>query len=138
MAVLAQAEPKLLRERWQTLGIDPDFAPLRGPETGLIAVRGQMGGGGGPFTLGEATATRASVRLADGSVGHAVMLGRDTKKATLAAVIDALALDPDMSARIDSEIMAPLRSDIEARNAERAAQAAATRVDFFTLVRGED
>ena len=137
-AVLAEADPASLDERWRALGLDPEFTMLRGPETGLVAIRGRMGGGGGPFALGEATVTRASVRLATGAVGHAIMLGRDTKKATLVAVIDALALDPETSARIDSEIIEPLRADIANGDAERAAHAAATRVDFFTLVRGED
>ena len=138
MAVLAQSDAAALAECWVALDIDPQFAFLRGPETGLIALRGRMGGSGAPFNFGEATATRATVRLDSGAVGHAVILGRDRRKATQAAVIDALALDPSMAGTIDTIVTAPLQRAAHARDTRRAAEAAATRVDFFTMVRGED
>ena len=138
LSVLAQGEGMLLAERWAALGIDPECVLVRGPEVGLIALRGRMGGGGAPFNFGEATATRATVRLADGTIGHAVALGRDTKKVKLAAVIDALAQDEAMAARIDEQIIAPLERAIAARDGRRAEETAATRVDFFTMVRGDD
>ncbi len=50
--------------------------------------RGRIGGGA-PFNLGEACVARASVRLASGEVGHAMVLGRDTDHARLAAFFDA-------------------------------------------------
>ena len=40
----------------------PPHARLRGPETGLVMVRGRAGGGGAPFNLGEMTVTRCTVR----------------------------------------------------------------------------
>ena len=138
MAVLAQADASLLEARWAALGEDPEFELLRGPETGLIALRGRMGGGGAPFNFGEATATRATVRLSDGSVGHAIALGRDAARVKLAAVVDAMARDEAMAARIDEAIVAPLEQAMAERDEARAAEAAATRVDFFTMVRGED
>ena len=117
LSVLAQGEGVLLAERWAALGIDPECALVRGPEVGLIALRGRMGGGGAPFNFGEATATRATVRL---------------------AVIDALAHDEAMAARIDEQVIAPLERAIAARDGRRAEETAATRVDFFTMVRGDD
>ncbi len=138
LSILAQAELPSLAERWAELGVDPALTVLRGPETGLIALRGRMGGGGAPFHFGEATATRATVRLDSGAVGHAVVLGRDATKAKLVAALDALARDAAMAARIDRTIIAPLRAEMETRDGERAAETAATKVDFFTLVRGED
>jgi len=138
MAVLARGDARQLAEGWASLGIDPEFELVRGPETGLIALRGRMGGGGAPFNFGEATATRATVRLGDGTVGHAIALGRDVGRVKLAAVIDALAQDEAMAARIDAAITAPLREALDARDRRRAAETAATRVDFFTMVRGED
>src|ERR1700744_4491144 len=41
----------------------PEFDWLRPPETGLAMVRGRVGGSGDPFNLGEATVTRATLRL---------------------------------------------------------------------------
>ncbi|ETD86810.1 phosphonate C-P lyase system protein PhnG [Rhodobacter capsulatus] len=115
----------------------PPFDWLRLPELGAVMLRGRMGAGGAPFNLGEMTVTRCALRLADGRVGQAFVQGRDKDHATRAAVADAL-LQGAEAARIAAEVLAPLRAEEAARRRERAEKAAATRVDFFTLVRGED
>ena len=89
--------------------MQPAFHKVRGPETGLVMVRGRAGGGGNPFNLGEATVTRATVRLETGEVGHAYCLGRDGDKAVIAACFDALLQrDPD---GIEAKVLAPLRAE---------------------------
>ncbi len=138
MQVLARADGGKLQELWRGLGIDPAFEMVRGPETGLATVRGRISGDGAPFNFGDVTVTRASVRLADGAVGHAYRLGRDRNAARLCAVIDALAGDTHMAETIEGRIVAPLRESQQARDRQRRAETAATKVDFFTLVRGED
>ena len=118
----------------------PDLPPhdlLRAPEIGAVMVRGRTGATGAPFNLGEMTVTRCSVRLADGAVGHAWVQGRDKAHARRAAVADAL-MQTDAAAEIGARVLVPLRAEAEAARAARAGQAAATRVDFFTMVRGED
>ncbi|MFZ1680648.1 MAG: phosphonate C-P lyase system protein PhnG, partial [Rhizobiaceae bacterium] len=111
---------------------------LRGPETGMIMARGRIGGAGAPFNIGDVTLTRASLRLADGRIGHAAHLGRDSEKARLAAIIDALWQDPDRRDEIEQRIVGPLETLVARHDRERNEQTAATRVDFFTMVRGED
>ena len=138
MAVLAAAPPEHIRPLWDAWPDKPAFTTLRGPEVGLVMVRGRTGGGGAPFNLGEATVTRASVRLESGEVGHAYCLGRDLEKARTAAVLDALWQHPETAERIEAEIVAPLVAARDAADAARRAETAATRVDFFTMVRGED
>ncbi len=138
MAVLAIAEPGEMTRLWETLEIDPAFSLLRGPETGLVTVRGRIGGGGSPFNVGETTVTRATVRLDDGIVGHAWMLGRDHTKATLAAVIDAVAMRPGMAGAVEEAVIAPLERLAKEADLRLAEETAATKVDFFTMVRGED
>ncbi|WP_428982483.1 phosphonate C-P lyase system protein PhnG [Oricola indica] len=138
LSALALADGKDLLTLWNGLGIDPACEMVRGPETGLIALRGRIGGGGSPFNFGEATATRATVRLDNGAVGHAVTLGRDRLKAKLIAILDALAQDNEMASKIDQEIVTPLTAALAERDAKRKAETAATKVDFFTMVRGED
>lgn len=138
MQVLARADGGKLQELWRGLGIDPAFEMVRGPETGLATVRGRISGDGAPFNFGDVTVTRASVRLADGAVGHAYRLGRDRDAARLCAVIDALAGDTHMAETIEGRIVAPLRESQQGRDRQRRAETAATKVDFFTLVRGED
>lgn len=134
MGLLARAAPERLAALFPDL---PDHAALRGPETGAVMVRARQGGAGAPFNLGEMTVTRCSVRLASGAVGHAHVQGRSQAHARRAAVIDAL-LDSGEGAALAGTVLAPLAAEEAARRAARAHKAGATRVEFFTLVRGED
>ena len=138
MSTLAQAKWADFAAHWAALDMDPEFEMVRGPEIGLIALRGRIGGGGSPFNFGEATATRATVKLKDGAVGHAIVLGRDTAKAKVAAVVDALAQDPTRRAVIEEKLIAPLDAIKAKADGDLAAETAATKVDFFTMVRGDD
>lgn len=139
MSVLAQADAKSLLGKWKSLVLDPACNILRGPEVGLISTRGRIGGGGDVFNFGEATVTRASVELTgSGTVGHAVVLGRAPQKAKLAAVIDALAQDETYRTQLQDHLIRPLMEEQKQKDEKRAAETAATKVDFFTLVRGDD
>ena len=134
--VLAAAPAKALAERWAAFGEQPAHQRIRGPETGLVMVRGRAGGGGAPFNLGEATVSRASVRIVTGEVGHGYCLGRDLDKAEAIAVIDALRQRE--AGKVDAEIIDPLEALMAAGDDKRAEETAATRVDFFTMVRGDN
>jgi alpha-D-ribose 1-methylphosphonate 5-triphosphate synthase subunit PhnG len=137
MAVLARADGTVLDRLCREAGLPLEARFLRAPETGLVTLRGRIGGGGSPFNVGEATVTRASVEI-DGLVGHAYALGRDRRKAVQSAICDALCQDENRREAIESGILAPLRAaEIEA-DRRRAEETAATKVDFFTMVRGED
>lgn len=120
----------------------PAFDWLRPPEIGLAMVRGRIGGTGDAFNLGEATVTRATLRLRDESderttVGVACHLGRDRRRAELAAIADALLQTPQHHARLQAQLIAPLASQLAAKHAQRQQDAASTRVEFFTMVRGD-
>lgn len=134
MATLAKAAPARLAALLPDL---PPHAVLRQPEIGAVMVRGRIGGTGAAFNLGEMTVTRASVRLGSGEVGHAWVQGRDKGHALRAAAVDALMQTGD-AARLTAEILHPLEAEASATKARRAEKAAATKVDFFTMVRGED
>ncbi|MES0044232.1 phosphonate C-P lyase system protein PhnG [Mesorhizobium sp. M0091] len=138
MATLAQANGDDIARLWNEAGLTSEAELLRGPETGLVTVRGRIGGGGAPFNVGEATVTRATVRLPSGQVGHSYMLGRDRKKARLAAIADALWQDPAQRRTVETALVAPLRAAQGEAREKRRAETAATKVDFFTMVRGED
>lgn len=138
MAVLAGAGGDELRRLWAATGIAVEAKPVRGPETGLATVRGRIGGGGSPFNVGEVTVTRATVRLPEGQIGHAYATGRDHEKARISATIDALCQDPAWAPRIEEAVIAPLLAAQERDDRRRREETAATRVDFFTMVRGED
>jgi len=134
MGLLARACPPRLAALCPDL---PPFDWLRPPEIGALMVRGRMGATGAPFNLGEMSVTRCALRLEDGMVGHAYVQGRDRDHATRAAVLDALMQGP-RAPDLDRAVLAPLRRDEAARLEARAARAAATKVEFFTMVRGED
>ena len=138
MAVLAAADGARVVAAWSAFPDKPHFNVIRGPETGLVMVRGRMGGGGQSFNLGEATVTRATVRLDSGEIGHAYCLGRDGDKALHAALFDALWQRDATRDAVESHVLAPLEAAARAADAARRAETAATRVDFFTMVRGED
>lgn len=109
---------------------------LRPPEVGLVMLRGRTGGDGAPFNLGEATVSRAAVRLADGRTGFAYRLGRASSEVRIAAILDALWQGGE---RAEVErLLAPVAARLGAETAAVKAEVATTRVDFFTLVRGED
>lgn len=138
MAVLAAAPAERLAQLVEAADLPREAETLRGPETGLVALRGRIGGGGAPFNFGEATVTRATVKLATGEIGHAYALGRDRAKVRLAAIVDAMRQREEHRATIDTQIIAPLGRWLADEDARKREQTAATRVDFFTVARGED
>ncbi len=115
----------------------PDHTYLRAPEAGAVMVQGRTGATGAPFNLGEMTVTRCVLRLATGEVGHAHVQGRDKGHASRAALVDALMQTMDAPA-MRIAVIDPLAAEETARRLARAERAAATRVEFFTMVRGED
>ena len=70
-------------------------------------------------------------------VGHGHVQGRSHAAARAAAVIDAL-MQTDQAADLTTKILTPLATEQASRRTARAARAAATKVDFFTLMRGDD
>lgn len=136
LGVLANADINDLNSAWSTWENRPIVEMIRGPETGLIMLRGRTGGGGAPFNMGEATVSRASVRIDNAEIGHGYCLGRDLEKAKLIAIIDALyQREPD---NIEFAILRPLRDIAWAADKQQREETAATKVEFFTMVRGED
>jgi alpha-D-ribose 1-methylphosphonate 5-triphosphate synthase subunit PhnG len=133
MSVLARAAADELETCLADHGGAPAYQRLRGPESGLVMVRGRAGGGGAPFNLGEMTVTRCTVRTAAGQVGHAYVAGRDARQAELAAVFDALLQDPVRSAALRDGVIARLATGQAAARTEVAQKAAATKVQFFAM-----
>jgi alpha-D-ribose 1-methylphosphonate 5-triphosphate synthase subunit PhnG len=137
MGVLARADGARLETLWADHGVSAPLEPVRPPETGLVMVRGRAGGTGQRFNLGEMTVTRAAVRTPDGRVGHAYVKGRDKRHAELAAAFDALLQDDARRDALLAAVIEPLAEAEAERRHTLAAKAAATKVDFFTLVRGD-
>lgn len=138
LSVLAKARAADVARAWEQTENKPAYETLRSPQTGLVMVRGRAGGTGEPFNLGEMTVTRASVRLADGQVGHGYVVGRDEGHALGCALFDALAQDPGRQREVLARVVEPLEALLAMRRDREAARVDATRVEFFTMVRGDD
>ena len=136
MTVLAHADAAQIARHLDAIALPP-YENLREPENGLVMVRGRIGGDGAPFNLGEATVSRAAVRLATGEVGFGYTLGRDRQKARMIALCDALVQSDEFADAVEADVLAPLRAVRISIEDRKAAETAATRVDFYTLVRGE-
>ena len=134
LGLLARAPLDAL-EQWAGQGV-PLHTWLRRPETGLVMVRGRAGASAERFNLGEMTLTRCALRLDSGEAGVAYVQGRSARKAELAALADGMLQCPSRSAQVQSELIEPLRAAHLQRQQVRQTQTQATRVDFFTLVRG--
>lgn len=136
LGLMARAPEGRVAALLNETGLTQAFDWLRKPEIGTVMVRGRMGGTGGAFNLSEMTVTRAALKLACGTVGHGHVAGRRKDDAQAVAMADAL-LQTQAAATIETAVIAPLKSEESARRTARAAKAAATKVDFFTMVRGE-
>ncbi len=114
---------------------------LRRPQTGLVMVRARTGGTGAQFHLGEVAVTRCALKLADGTVGLAYVRGRDAAHAQTAALLDAHLQQAEAADQLDTawaRWIAPLEAARAARRAAAQARAQTTKVEFFTVVRGEN
>ncbi|MEM1047197.1 MAG: phosphonate C-P lyase system protein PhnG [Pseudomonadota bacterium] len=138
MSAFAQAQQdELLTGISDTPG-SGNWSYVRKPEIGLIMTQGRIGGSGAPFNIGEVTVTRCAVVIASGETGHATIMGRDREKARLAALADALWQNPESRPVVEARIVSPIVARLAADDALLRAEADATKVDFYTMARGED
>ncbi len=137
MSLMAKAPDGRMSTLLAAQKIAPKFDWLRPPEVGSVMVRGRAGATGAPFNLGEMTITRCSLKLESGTVGHGYVQGRNKADAQAAALTDAL-MQTDQAEAIRNQVLTPLGDEIKSTKDTRARKAAATKVEFFTMARGED
>ena len=136
MSLLATSNQSDLLNLWEQKKINIRYEWIRTPEIGSIMAQGRMGVTGDKFNIGEVTITRCSLKLNCGTIGHSYVQGRSKKKAEISALCDAL-MQTEMSNEINKSIIIPLEK-IKKNNKDKIlSKAEATKVDFFTLVRGE-
>ena len=140
MAILAKAPVDSLKKAWNDFpeAQKPETSFLRAPEFGLTMVRGRAGSGGEPFNMGEMTVTRCTVRTADGVTGTAYIQGRDKERVIIAATLDAMMQSPQSRGDVARDVIEPLGDLIEELAQTEARKTAATKVDFFTMVRSRE
>jgi alpha-D-ribose 1-methylphosphonate 5-triphosphate synthase subunit PhnG len=136
LAVLARAKRSELEEAVTGLSPRPTWRVVKPAESGLAMVRGRAGGTGQQFNIGEMSVARCVVQVVVGAVGVGYVAGRDRRQAELVAVLDALLQDGPYVETLKRDFVAPLARHQAAARRQVLAKAAATKVDFFTMVRG--
>ena len=137
MAILAKTPLRRLEKEWLRLAPKPEYEFLRKPETGAVMVQGRVAGTGPGFNLGEMTVTRCTVKTGGGPPGSAYVMGRSHRHAELAAVFDALLQEEDRGADLMARVIRPLAAELAAQKKAQSRKTSATKVDFFTMLRGE-
>jgi alpha-D-ribose 1-methylphosphonate 5-triphosphate synthase subunit PhnG len=138
MRICAYAHDAELERAVDEFGAGLQIDEIRAPQTGLVMLKGRIGGTGSAFNAGEATVTRAVISIRGCATGYSWMLGRSAKRARLAAIVDALGQNSANLVTLNRVLVEPVSRRLAQAAALNAEQVAATRVDFFTLVRGED
>ncbi|WP_314984294.1 phosphonate C-P lyase system protein PhnG [uncultured Pantoea sp.] len=138
LSVLAHSSAALLEAHWQALNLQPAFTLVRPAEIGLTRLQARMGATGKRFVMGDATVTRAVVQLDDGTLGYSYLLGRDKAHAERCALLDALLQQPETRQLLEEKIITPLAAWRDEQRQLRAREIVSSKVDFFTLVRGDN
>lgn len=134
MQVLARAGDALMSFEAELTAAT--YRRIRAPETGMVMVRGRAGGTGQAFNVGEMTVTRCVVRLDDGSTGYSYIAGRNKQHAELAALADAHLQGQEQEHWMET-LVRPLQRQQQHKRLQREADIAASKVNFFTMVRGD-
>lgn len=136
MGILAKSSVIDIEQQVKTLGELPKYTFLRQPEIGLTMVRGRAGGTGEVFNLGEMTITRCVVNI-ENTTGFGYVGGRSKRHAELAAICDGLLQQNEWRDRVQESVIQPLQNKLIEDREKQQRQTEATKVEFFTMLRGE-
>jgi alpha-D-ribose 1-methylphosphonate 5-triphosphate synthase subunit PhnG len=137
LGVLARASCVELEGALAQLGPLPALEHVRPSESGMFMLRGRVGGTGDAFNLGEATVTRCALRVGASALGVGYALGRDRRKVELIAVFDALLQGNSVGAQIQRDVIEPMACRQAEERDATSRRTATSKVEFFTMVRGE-
>jgi len=137
LATLANTESQALVSAWRALEIEPEYTLLKQPEIGMVMVKAKTGGNGSPFNMGEMTVTRTVLQLHSHEMGYGYTAGRDKDKSLTIALIDACYQVEGWQEQIEEKLVQPLRKDLQQARSQHQETVDRTKVNFFTMVRGE-
>lgn len=137
LSVLARMTIQELTDARSALEMCPPYENVREPQSGLMMAEGRAGGSGGRFNLGQISVSRAAVRLNTGELGIGYCLGQNEAQAELIALFDAL-LQTDRQNELSAAVIEPAHRKQRAAADLKSRKAASSKVDFFTMVRGDN
>jgi alpha-D-ribose 1-methylphosphonate 5-triphosphate synthase subunit PhnG len=135
LRLFALASNQDLENMVRSTHIEERCKTLFGPQTGIVTVRARISGKGQKFNVGDACVTKAEVLFDNKVNGYATVMGGQARRALLVAMLDA-AMAADIGEPLASLVL-QLAQQIEQRGMQRQQSAANTKVNFFTMVRGE-
>ena len=137
ISLLSSAEPSHLEAVRRKLNSSIDYTYITRPETGMIMVRAKADGSKARFNLGEVTISRCVLEVKQKYLGVSWVMGSDLKHAELAALFDGLLQDPEYHKELIISLIKMLKEKQKAKDETLARDVADTKVEFFTLKRGE-
>ncbi len=137
MALLASASVKDLETEKGKLRSDIDWHFILKPEVGLLMVQSKADGSHPGFNLGEMSVTKCVIEVQDQYLGYAMVSGSNPMHAELAALFDGFLQHPEFRDDLKDNLIARLVQKQKERDRVLEQEAADTRVEFFTLKRGE-
>lgn len=138
MGVMAKSELKAISDCWQTLNITLDYDTIKPAQVGMAMVRAQAGTEGLVYNQGEMTVTRCVLQeKATQVMGVGYTQGRSKQKATLMAEVDLALQNASHQNDVIEKLVEPLEQAHQRAVAQQNKATDATKVDFFTMVRGE-
>src|SRR4029079_5731990 len=120
MAVLSCGSAAEIAPHLASLDPSPAHSEIRRAQRGLVMLRGRIGGDGAPFNFGEASVSRAAIKLASGETGIGYSLGRDHETARWIALCDALVQTDNHQDAVEQQVIGPIQTRLAAER-ERAA-----------------
>jgi len=137
IALLAKADPFLLKKAEKQLGKGIEYAYITKPETGMIMVRARADNKKSGFCLGEISVTKCILKIEKKIMGYAMVMGSDHDHAKNAALFDGLLQIPEYSSKLMQTLIPELKKISRNEKKKQAKQNQDTKVEFFTMKRGE-
>lgn len=138
LTTLAKSSLSDIKRFWQQSPDEYDYETIREPHTGMVMAVARAESRGEPFNLGEVSVSRCALRLSSGEMGVGYVMGRNCEHALYVAILDALAQNSNQYEVILQQVIKPLQCEIENKRLKQKRETAQTKVDFLTMVRGED
>ena len=137
MRLLALSPTTILEHELEKLENVPEYILLKQPEVGLAMIQARACGNGASFNFGEIPLTRCAISL-DGHIGYGYVSGRKKRHAVMMAIFDALLQNPKRHKALQENVLTPIAQLLADKKEQKVKETSSTKVDFFTMVRGED